>query len=261
MLNPMMLRSPVSALVLTSSLTSLLWMLAGCAEKPLLLRSLDDSLSVLPALVIAPSPEERAQASKLREQGLADRNQGRMDDAIATLDQAVQLDPEELSGYVILGWTQHLAGQRDAATDTLLRALERDPDHIPALNALGIVYLVNGELDKAVETHTQALQLNPANEIAAYNLSLAYQRLHNTEQAIAHARQATQLEPENPHPWVALAIAHFSQGDQVAAQQAYQEALRLDGRYGDRGFLSHLEQAGFSPGQIQLAQNLLSQTP
>ena len=211
-----------------------------------------------PTEVATPSAADVAAASQARLQGLQLRNQGRYDDAIATLKKSVQLDPQNLSSYVILGWTQHLAGQETAAAQTLQQALERDPDHVPALNALGIVHLVSGDLQAAVATHTRAASLKPDNEIAYYNLSLAYQRLQQYDEAIAKATRATELEPGNPHPWVALAIAHWGKEDTAAANQAYQRAIQLDGRYRDRSFLSHLKKAGFSPDQIRTTEQVLT---
>jgi tetratricopeptide (TPR) repeat protein len=185
--------------------------------------------------------------------------QGRYKEAIATLQKAVSLDPENLTGYVILGWTEHLAEQDVAATQALKQALAMDSQHVPALNALGIVYLVRGDLQAAIETHILAAQLKPQNEIAYYNLSLAYHRLKQYDQAIENATIATQLEPENSHPWVALAIAQRGKGNLAAAQAAFQEAITIDAQYTDVGELSDLKQAGFSPEQIQVTQQLLAE--
>jgi Flp pilus assembly protein TadD len=190
-------------------------------------------------------------AARYRQEGLAFRQQGDMERAIATLNIAAALDPRNPEGQVLLGWTQHLAGFAAPAIDALQTALNYSPEHVPALNALGIVYLVNGQLEAAVETHTRAAELEPNNEIAHYNLSLAYQRLGQTDQAIAAAQTATKLEPSNPHPWVALALAHWSAGDSTQAIANYRQALGLDGRYTSRDYLDHLEQAGFSQEQIE----------
>ena len=199
-----------------------------------------------PAFLAAPST-----AGRYRQQGLALRQAGDMEGAIAALKIAAALDPQNPDSHVILGWTQHLAGNRSAAAKTLQAALRQDNDYIPALNALGIVYLVDGELDAAVATHTRAAELKPDNEIAHYNLSLAYERLGQFDQAISHGQTATELEPGNPHPWVALALAYWSSGDQPQAEANYRQALRLDGRYTRQAYLDHLEQAGFSREQIQ----------
>ncbi|MEP0904088.1 tetratricopeptide repeat protein [Leptolyngbya subtilissima ST-M1] len=193
-----------------------------------------------------------ATAARYRQEGLAFRQQGDMERAIATLKIAAALDPRNPEGQVLLGWTQHLAGFAAPAVDALQTALSYSPEHIPALNALGIVYLVDGQLEAAVETHTRAAELEPGNEIAHYNLSLAYQRLGQGEQAITAAQTATELEPDNPHPWVALALAYWSAGNNTEAIANYRQALSLDNRYTGRAYLDHLEQAGFSQEQIEM---------
>jgi tetratricopeptide (TPR) repeat protein len=212
-------------------------------------------------LTVDPTPTAaaRSAAAKARELGLEYQNQGRYEEAIATFQKAVSLDPQNLTGYVILGWTQHLAGQEVAATQALKQALAVDSKHVPALNALGIVYLVKGDLQAAIATHTLAAQLKPQNEIAYYNLSLAYHRLKQYDPAIENAKTATHLEPENPHPWVALAIGQWGKGNSVAAQAAFREAINLDARYTDPGELFDLKQAGFSPEQIQVTQQILAE--
>lgn len=195
--------------------------------------------------------QDPATAAIYRQRGLQYRQQANWEAAIAALKTAHALDPANPSGAVLLGWTQHLAGERSAAIQTLQQALNLNPNHVPALNALGIVYLVEGNVTAAIDTHTRAKQQQSDNEIAYYNLSLAYQRQPDSQQAVDHARRATALEPFNPHPWVALALALWSQNKLEAAQAAYEEALRLDSRYRHRDHLDHLQQAGFSVEQIE----------
>ncbi|NJL87966.1 MAG: tetratricopeptide repeat protein [Leptolyngbyaceae cyanobacterium SM1_1_3] len=201
---------------------------------------------------------DAAAADFYRQRGLEYRGRQNFERAIAALKTSVALDPYNSNGYVVLGWTEHLAGQENAAAQTLQQALQQDADTVPALNALGIVYLVSGDLQAAVKAHTRAAELQPDNEIAYYNLSLAYQRLQDYDAAIQNALKATELEPSNPHPWVALAIAYWSQQATSAAQQAYQQAIALDGRYRDRAFLAHLIKAGFSSEQVEITSEVLA---
>jgi tetratricopeptide (TPR) repeat protein len=196
-------------------------------------------------------------AGDYRQLGLSYRQQALYPEAIAAFQKAVALEPDNLDGRVLLGWTLHQAGRRAQAASELLETLYRNPLDVPAANALGIVYLVEGHLLSAVVTHTWAEWLKPDNEIAHYNLSLAYQRLQMYEPAIAHAMEAAKLEPSNPHPLVALAIAQWDRGDRVKAQQTYRQAIEIDGRYQDTAFLTYLDEAGFSPGQIERSQQVL----
>ncbi|MGB3310209.1 MAG: tetratricopeptide repeat protein [Nodosilinea sp.] len=214
------------------------------------------ALNALENLAYPPFLVDTQTASRYRQEGLAFRQQGDLERAIATLKIAAALDPRNPEGQVLLGWTQHLAGYSVPAIDALQTALTYSPDYVPALNALGIVYLVGGQLEAAVDTHVLAASLEPSNEIAHYNLSLAYQRLNQTEQAIAAAIMATELEASNPHPWVALALAHWSAKDNAEAIANYRQALALDSRYTSREYLDHLEQAGFSPEQIEATEQV-----
>lgn len=214
-------------------------------------------LSASSLFATKPALAATASASEYLERGLSYRQQERFPEAIAALEKSVELDPKSISSWVVLGWTHHLAGQENAASEALRQAIYRDMSDVPAFNALGIVCLVSGELSSAVTAHSWALILKPDNEIAYYNLSLAYHRLQKYDWAIATANQAARLEPTNPHPSVALAIAHWSKDERALAQQAYRQALKLDPRYGDRAFLTHLKEAGFSPDQIQATEQIL----
>ncbi|MBE7383525.1 MAG: tetratricopeptide repeat protein [Leptolyngbya sp. SIO1E4] len=243
------------------AILTLIWGVIGCTEteQPLSFRSVSVSSELQTALAYPVFLEDPQTAVTYRQAGLEARQQGDFAAAISTLKTAVALAPRAVSGYVLLGWTQHLAAQRNEAIGTLRQALEHDSEHVPALNALGIAYLVNGDLEPAIATHTQAKTLQADNEIAYYNLSLAYQRLPDIPAAVDHAARATELEPYNPHPWVALALAHWSHQDAAAAQSAYQEALRLDARYFDANHLEHLARAGFSSDQIQRVDEIRTQ--
>ncbi|HEY9631620.1 MAG TPA: tetratricopeptide repeat protein [Coleofasciculaceae cyanobacterium] len=192
-----------------------------------------------------------------RELGITYRDQGDLPASIAAFQKAVDLSPDNLEGRVNLGWTLHLAKRDRQSAQVLEQTIPYDPYNVQTFNALGIVYLVNDDLAAAVLTHTWASWLKPDNEIAHYNLSLAYQRLQQYPWAIASAQKAAQLEPDNPHPWVALAIAQWEQGDRPAALKSYREAIALDERYSDREFLEYLNESGFSPDQIQLSQQIL----
>lgn len=196
-------------------------------------------------------------AADYRLQGLTYRQQGNVEAAIAAFRSAVALDPANLDGGVLLGWTLHLAGDRAQATARLQETLNRNPFYVPTLNALGIVYLVEGQLYSAVLTHSWAALLKPDNEIAYYNLSLAFERLEQYGWAIATAEKAAILEPYNPHPLIALAMAHWQQGDSPMALTVYADAIALDPRYANVDFLLYLDEAGFSSEQIELSQTIL----
>lgn len=204
------------------------------------------------------SQADKQAAEEYRQLGLAYRKQERLDDAIAALQKAVTLDPQNIDGRVILGWTQHLAKRHDTAAASLWEAIYRSPTSLQAFNAIGIVYLVRGDLPQSVVLHSWAALLKTDNEIAHYNLSLAYQRLQQYDLAIAYAKNAIELEPTNPHPFVALAIAQWTSGNQPSAKKTFRDAIGVDARYRSSEFLNFLNEAGFSNDQIQTAKQILA---
>ncbi len=196
-------------------------------------------------------------AEQLRQLGLDYRAQERYPEAIAALEKAVTLEPQNISGRVLLGWTQHRAGMTEAAAVTLLDTFYRNPFDVPNLNALGIVYLVDNRLSQAVAAHAWSVVLKPDNKIGYYNLSLSMERLGNYEWAQSAAQEAHKLEPTNPHPLIALALAQWQSGERNQARQSWQRAIALNGSYGTAAGLPSLKTAGFSPDQISRLTPLL----
>ena len=103
------------------------------------------------------SQADQRAADEYRQLGLSYRKQERFDDAIAALQQSVKLDPQNIDGLIILGWTQHLAKKHDAAATSLWEAIYRSPTSLQAFNAIGIVYLVRGDLPQSVALHSSCL--------------------------------------------------------------------------------------------------------
>lgn len=196
-------------------------------------------------------------ASEYRQLGLLYRQQGRNKEAIAAMRKSVELEPQNVTGKVNLGWTLHLSGQEQEAAKYLWQAIYQQPFENPAYNALGIVYLVDGNLIAAVTIHTWAAILKPKNEVAFYNLSLALHRLKIFNLAITTANYAALLEPNNPHPLVASAIAYWDSGKPNLAKNTYYKAVNLDNRYKNNSFLANLKQAAFSQEQINTAKQII----
>jgi tetratricopeptide (TPR) repeat protein len=76
----------------------------------------------MPAIAqITPSPviptiSDRKAAQKYRQSGLKLRQQGNYTEAIASFEKAAKLDPSNLSGRILWGWTLHLAEKETEAT-------------------------------------------------------------------------------------------------------------------------------------------------
>ena len=89
--------------------------------------------------------------------------QGKLDDAIAQCEVAIQIDPEFGNPYNDIGVYLMQQQQLDEAIpwlDKAKQAKRYEPRHFPYLN-LGRVYVAKGMLQKALEEFRAALRLNP----------------------------------------------------------------------------------------------------
>jgi tetratricopeptide (TPR) repeat protein len=89
--------------------------------------------------------------------------QGRIDDAIAQCEIAIQIDPEFGNPYNDIGVYLMQKHQLDEAIPWLEKAKlakRYEPRHFPYLN-LGRVYLTKGMLQRALEEFRGALERNP----------------------------------------------------------------------------------------------------
>jgi len=89
--------------------------------------------------------------------------QGRIDDAIAQCEIAIQIDPDFGNPYNDIGVYLMQREEVDAAIPWLEKAKSAkryEPRHFPYIN-LGRVYLNKGMLQRALEEFRAALEINP----------------------------------------------------------------------------------------------------
>jgi tetratricopeptide (TPR) repeat protein len=104
--------------------------------------------------------------------GLAKRQLGDRQGAVAALGEAVRLKPDWLAATLDLAWilatTASSAAQRDDALRLAKRGValtgRRDP---AALDVLAVALASRGAFDEAIETANEALRLSPAPSLAA----------------------------------------------------------------------------------------------
>jgi len=87
-------------------------------------------------------------------------DQGALEDAVASLEWAVEIDPVPQALY-LLGGAHYELGHSGLAIQRLREAVRRDPAFEDAHHLLGLAYLSRGWSRKALEAFRRAQQLNP----------------------------------------------------------------------------------------------------
>ncbi len=105
--------------------------------------------------------------------GIALRDLGQLDEAIACLREAITLDPNAPEPHNNLGLALQGKGQLDEAIVAFRRAIALNPNLAEVHNNLGIALADKGQLDGAIAAHRQAIALKPNLAKAHYNLGIA----------------------------------------------------------------------------------------
>ena len=162
---------------------------------------------------------------------------GEAEAAVASMERAVKLDPDNAVYHRTLGdtYADRIAdvgtfGQMRMAgkiRKSYTRAVELDPDDIEARMGLLMYYLnapgiAGGSAEKALEQAREIGSREPARGAIAE--ALVHQATGDVDAAVAALREAIRLDPEPLDPYVALAVRLADRGD-------YDESMAvLDGR-------------------------------
>ncbi len=117
-------------------------------------------------------------------------------------------------------------GRLDEALRHLDNAVRLEPAFADAHNNLGTALARDGRLDEAAVEYREALRLAPDLALAHNNLGLALARTADVDGAIAELREAARLSPERPDYHYNLAVLLLGRGDRAAGVAELDAALR-----------------------------------
>ncbi len=136
-----------------------------------------------------------ARAMDHHRQGLAAYREGRVEEAIGHLEQALVLAPDFAEGHNNLGVLLQACGRAEDAAARFERALALNPDYAEAHNNLGAVYEAEGRVDQALFHFERAVAGNPAYLDARNHLAMTLFAQGRFEAAIGHWHQALARTP------------------------------------------------------------------
>jgi tetratricopeptide (TPR) repeat protein len=87
---------------------------------------------------------------------------GRINRAVASVEQIIESEPDEAEGYNHYAWlVSNTVGDYDKAVRYSLKSLELEPDTPSYLDTLGRCYFAAGDLENAVKYQRQAVEMHP----------------------------------------------------------------------------------------------------
>jgi tetratricopeptide (TPR) repeat protein len=121
---------------------------------------------------------------------------GRLEEAIAHLEQTLRRGPDVFETHYNLGGALAAAGRTQEAIQQFEQALRLKPDDAEAHNNLANTLLQAGRAAEAVAHYEQALRLKPDLAQTHYNLGVAFEQMGRIEAAIGHYEQALRIKPD-----------------------------------------------------------------
>jgi len=152
---------------------------------------------------------------------------GRLPEAIAVDEQALQLDPASPEVHNNLAAVLRRTGRTSDAIAHAEEALRLSPEFPEACNNLGLALADAGRMPEAIGSYESALRLNPTFPEAHNNLGIALYATGRIPEAIAHYQRALRVRPDYPEAHYNLGLALADSGRLPEALAAYEQALRL----------------------------------
>jgi Flp pilus assembly protein TadD len=159
--------------------------------------------------------------------------EGRREEAIEHLLEAVRLDPRYLEAQYNLGIALMNLGRVEEAAVHFQEAVAIKPDYADAHNNLGLLLAVQRKPEEALTHYSEALRLNPKHVEGHSNIGVLMMALGRTDEAFAHFTEALRLDPANARAHNNLAGALTMQGKFDEAIREYSEALRINPGYAE----------------------------
>ena len=164
--------------------------------------------------------------------GRIDRQNEKMELAVADQRRAVALDPNQLRAYQELGQLQEQLGNIEEARKTYETALKRNrlqkiPWEWPPVD-LGAVLLKLEKPGEAESLFREALQYKPRFGWAHYYLGRVFQQKGKDQEAIEEYRAAVVHEPTLRQAWLALGREDTRMGNKAEADRALAVFKKLE---------------------------------
>jgi len=162
--------------------------------------------------------------------------------AETALRKAAELDKKNSDALLKLGQVFNAQGASDKAIATFQQSLKENPNEISFYILLGELYEGQKKWEDARAMYQKALTLQPDNPVASNNLAyVILQTGGNVDVAISLAQTARRLMPDSPNAADTLGWAYYQKGLYPTAIDLFKEALKKVPN--DPTFQDHLKKA------------------
>jgi len=183
--------------------------------------------------------------------GVANNDQGQVDEAISQFQAVIQLNPEDDEAHFNLGSVLDKKGQIDAAISQYQEALRLRPGYAEAHNNLGLIFVKKSRIAEAVSQYEEAINLKPDLAEAHINLGFILCEQGQIAESISQFQTAIHFKPDFAEAHFDLGVALGKSGRVDEAISQYQAAIQIKPDYVEARF--NLGNAFFKQSQFDEA--------
>ncbi len=166
--------------------------------------------------------------SDLFDKGVAHVKENRLEEAIDTFSQLIDLVPDNAAVYKNRGVVYMKQKLYDKAIKDFETARELNPELDGLFSNLGVAYYYKKNYEKAIEYYNLEIETNPGNHIAFFNRGLCHSEQKNIDSALNDMEQALLLKPDFFWAGCYKGDLLAKQGRTKKAKQAYEQVLALE---------------------------------
>jgi tetratricopeptide (TPR) repeat protein len=152
---------------------------------------------------------------------------GRFEDAVATFDDAAAANPKSAQPYLGLAELYQRNNNPEAAVAAYRQAIALAPNNVDYRIALANLLESLGQPNEALLEVQEAARLKPEDPALRQSLALMYHRFQMYSEALAEARAAAQLAPDDATTQLLIGDSSRMLNDLEGAAAAYEQALAI----------------------------------
>jgi tetratricopeptide (TPR) repeat protein len=124
---------------------------------------------------------------------------GRAEESLAYFQKALEIEPNRAAVvHYNLGHALLQRGRADEAIPHLEKALEIDPTYLPAHSDLGYALLQKGRVEESFAHLQRALEIDPDYIAAHFNLANTLLQMGRVDEAVSHLQKVLSTDPNDP---------------------------------------------------------------
>lgn len=171
---------------------------------------------------------DKARYTSLVKRAVSFCKQGRYDDAIATLNEAIAISPREPKCRRLLADVYRAQNRMGLAIDALVAATQLAPYDTGLQEHLLRVLLEMQRYDQAIAVGRRLLELSPRSLFARDILGIAYLQQGKLDNALSIAEELIRLDPTDSTHYFKKAVLLQQKGEIADAMIAFTRSLDMD---------------------------------